>query len=160
MPGSVEVVEFEMGGELYAVDISTVREIVEMLPITPLPKAPSFIAGIVNLRGEIVNILTLNSLLGFPDKGISENQKIIFLVPEAAGGTNTGIVVDDVHSVNQIQEGDIESLGEGMLSEFTSFVKGIIKTKEDEREKKGKGLIIWIDIVKILSSLGKIGSGT
>jgi purine-binding chemotaxis protein CheW len=155
MPVSVEVVEFELGGELYAVDISAVREIVEMLPITPMPRAPPFIAGIVNLRGEIVNIFILNSLLGLAKKAISKNQKIIFLVPEAAGGTNTGIIVDDVHSVSQALENNIERLDEGSLSENNLFVKGIIKMNVDEKDKKGKGLIIWIDIVEILKSARK-----
>jgi purine-binding chemotaxis protein CheW len=160
MPESVEVVEFEMGGELYALDISAVREIVEMLPITPMPGAPLYIAGIVNLRGEVTHILNLSTLLGLPEKTISKKQKIIFLVPEAGGGTNTGIIVDDVHSVNLVRDGDVESLGTGLLSDDFTFVKGIIKLKEDKKEKKEKGLIIWIDIVKILHNAGKLESGT
>jgi purine-binding chemotaxis protein CheW len=64
-----------------------------------------------------------------------------------------GIIVDDVSSVLQVAESDIEHMGEGFASEFSTFVKGIIKIKGDEGEKKGKSLIIWIDMQKVLKDL-------
>jgi purine-binding chemotaxis protein CheW len=144
MTTTVDVVEFELGGERYALDIQLAREIVEMIPITPIPRAPPYISGVINLRGEITNIMNLNTLLGLPNQEIRNNQKIIVLVPEAAGGSNVGIIVDDVSSVLQITDTDIEHMGEGFASEFSSFVKGIIKIKSDDAEKKNKSLIIWI----------------
>jgi len=153
MAATIDVVEFELGGERYALDIQLAREIVEMIPITPIPRSPSYISGVINLRGEITNIMNLYTLLGLPDKGIRDNQKIIVLVPDAAGGSNVGIIVDDVSSVLQVTESDIDHMGEGFSSEFTSFVKGIIKTKSDDGDKKHKSLIIWIDMLKILKDL-------
>jgi purine-binding chemotaxis protein CheW len=150
---TVDVVEFELGGERYALDIQLAREIVEMIPITPIPRAPSYISGVINLRGEITNIMNLNTLLGLPNQEVRENQKIIVLVPEAAGGSNVGVIVDDVSSVLQITESDIEHMGEGFSSEFSSFVKGIIKIKSDDAAKKNKSLIIWIDMLKVLKDL-------
>jgi purine-binding chemotaxis protein CheW len=153
MTTTVDVVEFELGGERYALDIQLAREIVEMIPITPIPRAPPYISGVINLRGEITNIMNLNTLLGLPNQEIRNNQKIIVLVPEAAGGSNVGIIVDDVSSVLQITDSDIEHMGEGFASEFSSFVKGIIKIKSDDAEKKNKSLIIWIDMLKVLKDL-------
>jgi len=153
MAATVDVVEFELGGERYALDIQLAREIVEMIPITPIPRAPPYISGVINLRGEITNIMNLNTLLGLPNQEIRDNQKIIVLVPDAAGGSNVGIIVDDVSSVTQVTESDIEHIGEGFASEFSSFVKGIIKVKSEESEKKGKSLIIWIDMQKVLKDL-------
>jgi purine-binding chemotaxis protein CheW len=153
MAATVDVVEFELGGERYALDIQLAREIVEMIPITPIPRAPPYISGVINLRGEITNIMNLNTLLGLPNQEIRDNQKIIVLVPDAAGGSNVGIIVDDVSSVTQVTESDIEHIGEGFASEFSSFVKGIIKVKSEETEKKGKSLIIWIDMQKVLKDL-------
>jgi purine-binding chemotaxis protein CheW len=157
---TVDVVEFELGGERYALDIQLAREIVEMIPITPIPRAPPYISGVINLRGEITNIMNLNTLLGLPNQDIRDNQKIIVLVPEAAGGSNVGIIVDDVSSVTQVSESDVEHMGEGFASEFSSFVKGIIKVKgedtdkaENKADKKKKGLIIWIDMQKVLKDL-------
>jgi purine-binding chemotaxis protein CheW len=155
MASTVDVVEFVLGGERYALDIQFAREIVEMIQITPIPRAPSYISGVINLRGEITNIMNLNTLLGLPHTEIRDNQKIVVLVPEASGGSNVGIIVDDVISVLQVAESDVEHLGEGLASEVSSFVKGIIKLKGDESDKKNTGLIIWIDMQKVLEDLTK-----
>ncbi|MGA2105658.1 chemotaxis protein CheW [Methanoregula sp.] len=154
MAGTIDVVEFELGGERYALDINLAREIVEMMPITPIPRAPAYISGVINLRGEITNIMNLNTLLGLPDKDVRENQKIIVLVPEAAKGNNVGIIVDDVSSVRQVAEADIEHIGAGISSEFSQFVKGIIKVSAEDAEKKRKDLIIWLDMEKVIADLG------
>jgi purine-binding chemotaxis protein CheW len=153
MASTVDVVEFVLGGERYALDIQLAREIVEMIPITPIPRAPPYISGVINLRGEITNIMNLNTLLGLPVQNTRENQKIIVLVPDAASGSNVGIIVDEVTSVLQVAESDIEHLGEGLSSEVSSFVKGIIKLKGDGTDKKSTGLIIWIDMKKVLEDV-------
>ena len=113
MAATVDIVEFELSGERYALDIQLAREIVEMIPITPIPRSPAYISGVINLRGEITNIMNLNTLLGLPSQEIRDNQKIIVLVPDAAGGNNVGIIVDDVSSVLQISESDVDHMGEG-----------------------------------------------
>jgi purine-binding chemotaxis protein CheW len=124
-----------------------------MIPITPIPRAPPYISGVINLRGEITNIMNLNTLLGLPNQEVRDNQKIIVLVPDAASGSNVGIIVDEVTSVLQVAETDIEHLGEGLSSEVSSFVKGIIKMKGDGADKKSTGLIIWIDMKKVLEDV-------
>ncbi|WP_048152937.1 chemotaxis protein CheW [Methanolacinia paynteri] len=142
-----DVVQFEIGGVQYALDINIAREIVEMMPITPVPRAPEHIAGIINLRGEITNILNLNYLMGLPPGGEVDNRKIIVLVSEAANGSNVGLIVDDVQSVLQVSEDDIDQMDEAMSRE--AYVKGIIKIGKENSENKN--LVIWIDIAKILS---------
>lgn len=155
-----DVVQFRMGGELYAMDIFIAREIVEMVPITPIPRSPSYISGIINLRGEITNIVNLNELLGLPvNNGMAqENQKIIVLMADAVGGSNIGIIVDDVQSVIQVDEKDVEKVGEGLTSDINEYVKGIIKTYEEGDDKKG-ALVIWIDMQKILEMIVQKSTG-
>jgi purine-binding chemotaxis protein CheW len=153
MASSIDVVEFELGGERYALDIQLAREIVEMIPITPIPRSPPFITGVINLRGEITNILNLNTILGLSEQKERANQKIIVLVPEAANGNNVGIIVDDVSSVTQVSESDVEKIGEGFASDFSDFVKGIIKIRAENNEDRTKGLIIWLDMQKVLKDL-------
>jgi len=156
----IDVVEFGLGQELYAMDIQLAREIVEMMPITHIPRAQDYIAGIMNLRGEITTVVDLKRLIRIPGEPGS-SQKIIVLVAEAAGGSNLGIIVDDVHSVIQVAEDDIELMDEGIASGVHAFVKGIIKLARDEDDRKqadgrgrqGAGLILWVDIKKILDDL-------
>ena len=155
MAATVEVVEFILGGEHYALDIHLAREIVEMLQITPIPRAPHYISGVINLRGEITNIMNLNTMLGLVNQEARDNQKIIVLVPEAVSGSNIGIIVDDVIGVLQVAESDVEHLGEGLASEVSGFVKGIIKLKRDDADKKNTQLIIWIDVQKVIEDVVK-----
>ncbi|ACL17075.1 chemotaxis protein CheW [Methanosphaerula palustris] len=149
----VDVVAFEMAGQRYALDIQLAREIVEMIPITPIPRSPPYISGIINLRGEITNILNLYTLLGLPEQEVNQNQKIIVLVPDAAEGINVGIIVDNVQSVTQVPVTDIEQIKDDASSDLSGFVKGIIKAKGDDAEGKTTDLIIWIDMLKVLSRL-------
>ncbi|WOF17235.1 chemotaxis protein CheW [Methanoplanus sp. FWC-SCC4] len=145
-----DVVEFEISGTLYALDIQLTREIIEILPITPIPCTPPFIEGIINLRGEITNILNLRKIMGLSEKDEIINQKIIVLMPEAAGGSKTGIIVDDVHSVIRVSEDDIEKMDNAISGE--AFVKGIIKQESiSQAGPKGTNkIIIWIDLEKII----------
>jgi purine-binding chemotaxis protein CheW len=149
----IEVVEFTLGGKRYALDIQLVREIVVMMPITPIPRAPEFISGVLNLRGEITYIINLNKLLDVEDPDIRKDQKIIVFVPGAAKKNNVGIIVDNVSSVFQVQKEDIEKMQDNASSKISGFVKGIIKLKSDNHEKKSKGLLIWIDMEKIFKGM-------
>jgi purine-binding chemotaxis protein CheW len=149
----IEVVEFALGGKRYALDIQLVREIVVMMPITPIPRAPEFVSGVLNLRGEITYIINLNKLLDVEDPEIRKDQKIIVFVPGAAKKNNVGIIVDNVSSVFQVPEEDIEKMQDKASSKISGFVKGIIKLKSDDNEKKSKGLLIWIDMEKIFSGM-------
>ena len=68
MDPTVDIVEFVLGGERYALELQLATEIVEIIPITPIPRAPAYISGLINLRGEITNIMNLNTLLGLPTR--------------------------------------------------------------------------------------------
>ncbi len=153
-----DVVEFEIGHEKYALDINLAREIVEMMPITPIPRSPQYLCGIMNLRGEITNIININTILGVPDVDIRAGKKIIVLSADATGGENIGIIVDDVQSVISVHDNQVEQLGGGISSLSSAHIKGIIKTAESKTiEKKGekttKNLIIWIDMLRLLQDL-------
>jgi purine-binding chemotaxis protein CheW len=152
MTKTVDVVEFQLGKEHYALDIQLAREIVEMMPITRLPRSPAYIAGIINLRGEITHIINLNVLLGLYEDVIPESRKIVVLVPEAAGGSNVGIIVDEVSSVRQVGENDFDPMEDSDSS--ATYVKGIIKLgvedEADGRDADRTNLIIWLDLQRLL----------
>lgn len=156
----VEILEFDLGGESYAMDIGIAREIVEMLPITPIPRAPAHVSGLLNLRGEITTIINLHYILGIkPVKDLKE-QKIMVLVPDSFENTSVGVIVDEVHSVLTIDDNQIDMNIQGVAEGLSVFVQGIIKLgveesvkseKESEEDDGEKRLIIWIDVKKILT---------
>ncbi|MFH0967717.1 MAG: chemotaxis protein CheW [Methanobacteriota archaeon] len=157
---AVDILEFDLGGESYAMDIQIAREIVEMLPITPIPRAPGHVTGLLNLRGEITTIINIHHLLGIKPSRSREEQNIMVLVPEAFDNMSVGIIVDEVHSVLTVDEKDIDTNVKGVDSELSDFVHGIIKLSLDDSLKgeadskayeSEKRLIIWIDVRKILT---------
>ncbi|MBN2852769.1 MAG: chemotaxis protein CheW [Clostridia bacterium] len=156
---TIEIVEFKLGTERYAININIVREIVEMMTITSIPRSPEYLRGIMNLRGEITNILNIYKVLDIPEESAESSKKIIVLASEATGGENIGVIVDDVYNVMQVLETDVEYLDTEVSSESGSYIKGIIKTtakaaSEQTGEKDDeKSLIIWIDLLKVLLDL-------
>lgn len=156
----VDILEFDLGGESYAMDIRIAREIVEMLPITPIPRAPAHVIGLLNLRGEITTIISLHHLLGISPAKERDEQKIMVLIPDVFENTSVGVIVDEVHSVLTIDENDVDTNIKGVDQNLADYVQGIIKYGEDEGVKvddqslvreSEKRLIIWVDVKKILT---------
>jgi purine-binding chemotaxis protein CheW len=152
---SGEVLEFTLGTEDYALDINIVREIVEMMPITAIPRAPVHISGVINLRGEIVNIVNLNTFLKIPNRPITKGQKIIVLMAEVANGNNVGVIVDTVSSVTEISASQVDCMTESLAGNEAKYIKGIINSGQGSVETDKKSLIIWLDIQKMFKDIEK-----
>ncbi len=153
-----DIIEFEIGSALYGMDISLVREIVEMLPITRLPGSQKCIVGVINLRGEVTVIISISELLSIKGQSDKQNEKIIVLVPDLTGGSNIGIIVTEVHSVLSVLVEDIEPFSGIFATDSGGFVKGIIKTSTGDKERlevagKNSRLMLYLDMRKILTGL-------
>ncbi|HII75814.1 MAG TPA: purine-binding chemotaxis protein CheW [Methanolinea sp.] len=157
------ILEFGLDGNFYAMDIHITREIVEFLPLTPIPRTPGYIAGMTNIRGEITTIIAISELIG-ATAGNTEpaSQKFIIFMPGTARGENIGVMVDEVYSVIEVPEQAIEyteNRGEGTIK---SFIKGIIRVSDDSGEKEGsrvsQRLVLYLDIEKLLSYLFEMAS--
>lgn len=142
----IELVEFTLGDSQYAIDIRLVREIVMMHTITPIPRAPSYISGVFNRRGEIIYLVNFNHIFEITDPELQKDQKIIVLVPGIIKDTNVGIVIDNVSNIIQVPPAKIEPYtDDNISSNILAFIKGIIK-KIDEK------LLIYIDMEKMLKT--------
>jgi len=153
--GKLQVVEFLLGKEHYAVDLFDVREVVEYTSITKLPDTPSYMKGIIDLRGEITTIIDLKERLNILEKSDQpiENSRIIVL-DEKITRAKTGILVDDVLAVSTFEHGDIDSTSASGAKEDASIL-GIIKKKIREKDQERNELIIWIDIRHLLVDIGQ-----
>jgi purine-binding chemotaxis protein CheW len=96
------IVAFEMDDELYGADIGEVAEILEMVPIMPLPNVPAYILGLVNLRGKIVPMIDLRIRFGLVHKGFDQESRIIIL---NAGDLTVGVVVDRLWELLRLDPG-------------------------------------------------------
>ncbi len=155
----IDIVEFELNEDRYAIDITMVREVVEIQPITPLPRTPPYVIGIINLRGEVTHVIDLAILLGQRSRSDRSGQKIIIIPSDVTGGEHVGIIVDNVQSVTEIMGRHVSMLGDDIATQIKTHIKGIIKiTHDDVLEKRTEAiqettLIIWLDIQKILHDI-------
>jgi len=138
-----QMVTFKIDSEEYGVKIANVQEINRMTEITKIPRAPYYIEGIVNLRGNVIPALDLRKLFKLPEKQVTDATRIIIV---DFNGKRTGIVVDSVSEVLRFEKTLIEAppdiLSSGIDSEY---VEGVGKLDG------GKRMILILDISKVLS---------
>lgn len=131
---------FVLNHEEYGLEILKVREIIGLMDITPVPQTPSFIKGIINLRGKVIPVVDLRLKFGMPEAEYTKETCIIVVNIESR---LMGIIVDTVSEVLDINAKDIEpipSLGGGIK---TDFILGMGKIK-------GKVKIL-LDIDRVLT---------
>lgn len=157
IPDTIQVVEFLLGNEHYAINLFEVREVVEYTAITRLPDTPQFIRGIIDLRGEITTILDLGERLNISAKGQNPERESgrIIVLDEKLTGAKTGILVDDVLSVSTFDRTDVDGTSAGIYNE-DSAIMGIIRKKVRSHDREITDLIIWIGLGRILNE-AKIG---
>ncbi len=136
-----KLVLFELGGEVYGVDVTQVQSIIPMQPIITVPGAPSFVEGVVNLRGAVVPVVDLRHRfdLSLPSNG----RKSVIVIAEL-NELQIGLVVDKVTEVTQIPESAIEPPSALLTSVDTAYLRGIGKVKDEK-------LVILLDLVRVFS---------
>ncbi|MDN5278460.1 MAG: two-component system, chemotaxis family, sensor kinase CheA [Clostridiales bacterium] len=122
----VQLVTFGMAGETYALEIHQVEAIINLVPITRVPKAPSHIDGVINLRGEIVPVINTRRRLRLPPLETSENNQIIILSFEEEK-VKAGFMVDSVAEVIRLPETSIEPPTRVSESVDIDYLKGVGK---------------------------------
>ncbi|NOT44014.1 MAG: purine-binding chemotaxis protein CheW [Acidobacteria bacterium] len=122
---------FALSGEEYGLPVLTVREIIKMMDITPVPQSPHYVRGVVNLRGKVIPIVDLRRRLGFPDGSYDERTCIIVAEIRAASAMRLmGVVVDAVSEVLAVTGEEIEPPPTfGGDADRAAFVKGVTTVK-------------------------------
>ena len=120
-----KLLSFSLGNEEYGVSIMKVKELIGMMDITPVPKTPDFIKGVINLRGEVLPVMSLRVKFGLEDDEITNLTRIIIikLEPQAA----VGILVDMVKEVITISDDEIEPVAQNSTDEKAMYLSGIGK---------------------------------
>jgi len=101
----IEVVEFVLAYERYAIETRYVREVHPLESLTPLPCTPAFVLGIVNLRGEILSVIDLKKFFDLPEKGLTDQNKVIVL---RSGNMVFGVLADAVAGASRVRVADIQ----------------------------------------------------
>ena len=131
---------FYLGGEEYGLEILKVHEIIGLLPITPVPRAPVYVRGVINLRGKIIPTMDLRLRFGMAEVEKTDETCIIVV---QANSVQVGIVVDRVSEVLDISAGDIQEAPTFGADVDTEYILGIGKAEGRVR--------LLLDIDKVLA---------
>ena len=146
----VQVVEFLIGDERYAVDLFDTREVINTPEVTPLPNAPRFITGLIDLRGAITTIIDLREMMHITRETTGKKRSRVIVLDQTVREKITGILVDDVSSVTTYTRNDIDLKDESSRKSHQDIIGVIRKQKKDEGGKDTSSLVIWLDIRKMI----------
>ncbi|MEO2068170.1 MAG: chemotaxis protein CheW [Desulfurobacteriaceae bacterium] len=127
----IQVIAFRLKDELVSVPIEQVVEITNNRDITPVPKAPSYVIGVMNLRGKIVPVINLKEHLGIrdivPEDVYSKNKIVIVETPKG----EVGIIVDKIVGSIKFLEGDVLPEPIGTIGIDVKYISGVVQLEGD-----------------------------
>lgn len=125
----VQYIVVSIGNEHYGLDIAYVDNIIRMCKITRVPKAPFHYVGIINLRGEVVPLMSLRRKMKLDDDEFTDMSRIIILKTEEMG--LVGVIVDEVKEVIALSEDEIDRNAQTSQTEKENYINGIGKNGEE-----------------------------
>ena len=126
---------FSLADEVYAIEITRVKEIIGLHDITPVPQAPKYIKGVINLRGKVVPVIDLRLKFGLQPEAYTERTCIIVLEVVMAEGMldYTGVVVDAVSEVMNLDPENIEPTPPLGVQVDTEYIRGMARLDDRVR---------------------------
>ena len=133
-------VTFQLEEETYGINVMQVREVLRYTEIAPVPGAPDYVLGIINLRGNVVTVIDTRSRFGLTEGEITDNTRIIVIESEHQV---IGILVDSVAEVVYLRSSEIDTTPSVGTDESAKFIQGV-------SNRDGK-LLILVDLNKLLT---------
>ena len=133
----LELLEFRLGAERYALEIRHVQDVHPLRDLTPLPCTPPFVLGIVNVRGRILPVLDLKKFFDLPEQGLTDLHRIILV---QGNDLDFGLLADVIVGVRSVPAGDLQPALPTLTGIRADYLKGI-----------GEGGLVVLDLDRILS---------
>ena len=133
-------VTFHLNNETYGVNVMAVKEVLRFTDIAPVPGAPDYVLGIINIRGTVISVINTRRRFGLPDQDATENTRIVIL---EIGKYVVGILVDSVAEVVYLRQSEIETAPNVGKDDSARFIQGVCN-KADE-------LLILVEFDKLIS---------
>ena len=142
---ATQYLTFRIDDEVFALDVSQVREVLDISTITKVPRAPEFMRGVINVRGNVVPVVDLRHKFGLEQTTNTVDTRIVVMELDMDGEVAVlGALADAVHEVIELEAGEIEAPPRIGQRWRTEFIKGI--GKRDSR------FVILLDIDRVFSS--------
>jgi purine-binding chemotaxis protein CheW len=119
----IQVVEFLLSHERYALESGYIREVYPLKEYTPVPCTPSFVLGIINVRGEILSILDIRKIFGLPELGLGDLNRVIVL---NSGNMEFGVLADSIMGISNISTKELVGPPPTFTGLRREFLKGLI----------------------------------
>jgi purine-binding chemotaxis protein CheW len=136
----IQFVTFVLMDEVYGINVMRVQEVLRVTEIAPVPGAPSYVLGIINLRGNVVTVIDTRSRFGLPATEVDDASRIIVIESEKQV---VGILVDAVAEVVELRENDIDVAPNVGTEDSSRYIQGVAS-------REG-GLLILVDLNKLLT---------
>ncbi|ALO41479.1 chemotaxis protein CheW [Pseudoalteromonas phenolica] len=133
-------VTYKLEDETYGINVMQVQEVLRYTEIAPVPGAPSYVLGIINLRGNVVTVIDTRARFGLMSSEVTDNSRIVIIEAEKQV---IGILVDSVAEVVYLRSSEIDSAPNIGTEESAKFIQGV-SNREGE-------LLILVDLNKLLS---------
>lgn len=142
----IQLVTFQLGEEVYGVDIMGVKEIVKIQEIRAIPSAPYYVEGILNLRRQIIPIINLHKRFRLAQvekkEGDDSNEFDGGFIILNIDGNNIGIIIDRIARVVQVETSEIKPPPQMLSGIGSEYIRGVIKRDEG-------GYVIMLDINRL-----------
>lgn len=149
---------FALGDGLYGAQVSYIREIVPDQVKNPLPGAPDFIPGIINIRSDVIKVIDIRRIIPLGKE--RAKKKIIVFIPEDAHSTRFGILVDDVYGIMEVPDGVVSHLDRSDAKIQNNFMLGFMKISLDtflhqngRQFAAGDDDLVWIDFEDLIRTI-------
>lgn len=126
---SKQYIVIELGNEKYGIDIQYIDNIVRMQRITRVPKVQSYFKGVINLRGEVIPVMSLRLKFDLEEDEVTGSTRILILKPDA--NSSVGIIVDRVEEVLTLNNDDIDKSAKEANDERAAYLSGVGKHGEN-----------------------------
>lgn len=136
----IQLVTFRLKDETYGINVMQVQEVLRVTDIAPVPGAPHYVLGIINLRGNVVTVIDTRMRFGLPQTEMDDLSRIIVIESEAQV---VGILVDSVAEVADLRLSEIDSAPNVGNEESSRYIQGVAS--------RDNNLLIVVDLNKLLS---------
>lgn len=133
-------VTFKLGNETYGINVMQVQEVLRYTEIAPVPGAPTYVLGIINLRGNVVTVIDTRMRFGLEPSEVTDQTRIVIIEAEQQV---IGILVDSVAEVVYLRQSEIETAPNVGNEESAKFIQGVCNRDNE--------LLILVDLNKLLS---------
>jgi purine-binding chemotaxis protein CheW len=119
---SLELLEFRLAQESYALETRHVREVYPLNDLTPLPCTPAFVRGLVNVRGRITPVIDIKKFFDLPDQGLTDLHRIILV---HGNGLEIGLLADEIEGVRSVPIGALQASLPTLTGIRADYLKGV-----------------------------------